>query len=326
MSGKQINIVVAWFFFIFYIQVGAAEQSPDPRVLLNEMSQASKTLNYDGVFMYRLKNQMNTMRIIHKVDENGIKEKLISLSGHAREVIRTDEQVRCFFPEQNAVVVDESRIGKLISSYLPDPVEKISEFYAFAIAGEGRVAGLDAWIVNIMPKDEYRYGYQLWIGKNSKLLLKSELKNQQGYSLEQVMFAQISIGHEIDEQLLMPTFSSDDVKLINNIQHGETLSNPIQRKWHAAWLPNGFTMSEYAKQAMMTSHDPVDHLVYSDGLAMVSIFIEKLADNPDLENSSTHFGGVHTYAIKQNGYQITVVGEVPKETVKLMANSVQSLN
>ncbi|MEM7027668.1 MAG: MucB/RseB C-terminal domain-containing protein [Pseudomonadota bacterium] len=306
--------------------LAGAEPSPDPRLLINEMSKASKTLNYDGVFLYRLNNQMNTMRIIHKVDENGIKEKLTSLTGHAREVIRTDEQVKCYFPEKNAVVVDESRIGKLISSYLPDPIESISEFYEFEIAGADRVAGLDAWVVNIMPKDEYRYGYQLWIEKDSKLLLKSELKSQKGKSLEQVIFAQIKIGQEIDDQLLIPTFSNEDINIINNIQHGETLSNSLKRKWQVTWLPNGFAMSEYAKQAMMTSQDPVDHLVYSDGLAMVSIFVEKLAGSSDETEDASRFGGVHTYAVEHNGYQITAVGEVPRQTVKMMADSVKALN
>ena len=326
MVFKHFKIGIACALLVTSTLGYSAEQFPEPRALINEMSQASKALNYDGVFMYRLNNQMNTMRIIHKADDNGEKEKLVSLTGHAREVIRTDEQVKCFFPEKNAVVVDESRIGKLVSSYLPEPIESISEFYDFEIAGEGRVAGYDAWVVNIVPKDDYRYGYQLWIEKDSKLLLKSDLKNAKGVSLEQVMFAQIEIGQNIDDQLFAPSYANVDMKLINNIQHGETLSNPVARQWRAAWLPKGFAMSEYSKQAMMTSQNPVDHLVYSDGLAMVSIFIEKMNDVPENKDDSIHFGGVHTYAIEQNGHQITVVGEVPKQTVKLIADSVKSLN
>ncbi len=304
----------------------AADTTPDPQQLINEMSIASRELNYDGVFMYRMGKQINTMRIIHKSGEDGVYEKLIALTGHPREVVRTNEEVKCYFPENNAVVVDESRLGRLVSSYLPNPIQSISDFYSFEIAGEGRVAGLDAWVVNIKPNDDYRYGYQLWIAKDSKLLLKSELKNQLGTALEQIIFAQISIVDEIDEKLLGPSFPTQDFTLYNNIQNDHLESVEQNKQWQATWLPAGFTISERARQMMMTSKIPVEHLVYSDGLAMVSVFVEKVSQEPDAKSGPTQFGGVNAYAKLVNGYQITAVGEVPKSTVKLMADSVKALN
>ncbi len=145
------------FSILFFGSIGAVysdSDTPDPRFLIDEMSKASRNLNYDGVFMYRLGKQIDTMRIIHKSGNDGVYERLISLTGDAREVIRDKDQVKCFFPKDKTVVVDKSKTGKLISSSLPNPINTISKFYNFEIAGEDRIAGLEAWIVNIRPKDK----------------------------------------------------------------------------------------------------------------------------------------------------------------------------
>lgn len=308
------------------IGIAQAESStPDPQILIDAMSKASRDLNYDGVFIYRLGQKMETMRIIHKAGEDGINEKLVSLTGNAREVIRDKDQVKCFYPEDKKVVVDKSRLGKLVSTYLPSPIKSISEFYNFEIAGEDRVAGKEAWIVNIRPVDKYRYGYQLWIDKESSLLLKSELKNQLGVTLEQIMFAQLEIYDEIDDQLLKPSTSGKDFTWYNNVK-SVNFKNDSDKKWHVTSMPTGFSMSKQEKESMMYSYMPVDHFVYSDGLAMVSVFVEKLEQEDNLKMGLSSFGGVNTYSTYIEGYQVTAVGEVPKATVQLMANSVKSIH
>ncbi len=290
------------------------------------MSKASRELNYDGVFVYRLGKQVDTMRIIHKSNKDGIYERLISLTGTAREVIRDKDQVRCFFPENKAVIVEKSRLGKLISSHLPNPIQSVSEFYVFETIGEDRIAGLNAWIVNIRPTDKYRYGYQLWIDKDSKLLLKSELKNQLGVTLEQIMFAQLSTLEDIDDALLQPTVSGKDFTWYNNVKNVSLKVNNNDKQWKVTWMPTGFTMSNHVKEPMMMSQMPVEHFVYTDGLAMVSIFVEKINQQEDTITGPSNFGGVNAYAKHTDGYQITAVGEVPKTTVKLMADSVKSFH
>ncbi len=306
--------------------VYAEDTPPDPQLLIDEMSKAGRELNYDGVFVYRLGKQIDTMRIIHKADTDGAIERLVSLTGHAREVIRDKDQVRCYFPENKAVVVEKSRLGKLISTYLPHPVKTISEYYIFEIAGEDRVAGLDAWIVNIRPIDKYRYGYQLWIDKKSRLLLKSELKNQLGVTLEQIMFAQLNVLEEIDDALLEPSVSDKGFTWHRNEVNTNVAVEPNAKQWKVTWMPAGFSMREHSREPMITSRMPVDHLIYTDGLAMVSIYVEKLNQQPDANTGHSNFGGVNTYATHTDGYQITAVGEVPKTTVKLMAASVKSFH
>ena len=305
-----------------------AVATPDPETLLDEMSRASRTLNYDGVFVYRQGARIDTMRIIHKAGAGGIRERLISLTGPAREMVRADGQVQCYFPDDKAVVVEKSRAGRLISSYLPNPVQSISRFYRFAMAGAGRVAGRAAWIVDVTPTDNYRYGYQLWIDQGSRLLLKSELKDRRGRPLEQVMFTRLDVLEAIDEALLRPSVSAEDYTWYNNSkaqpEQAETPAAAGPGQWQAAWMPAGFSMSEHASKRMPTSERPVEHLVYTDGLAMVSIFVEEIQTQPDAGMGASQMGGVNAYAVYTDGHQITAVGEVPGATVRQMADSVQS--
>ena len=310
----------------YVVPVYAANAIPDPWVLIDEMSKAGRELNYDGVFIYRLGKHIDTMRIIHKYDKNGVYERLISLSGTAREVIRDKDQVKCFFPENKSVIVEKSRLGKLISAYLPNPIQSISKSYIFENAGEDRIAGKNTWIVNIRPIDKYRYGYQLWIDKQSGLLLKSELKNQLGVTLEQIIFAQLNILEDIDDALLQPSTSGKDYTWYNNMKNANLETTSSDKRWKTTWMPAGFTISNHAKEPMITSRMPVEHLIYTDGLAMVSVFVEKLNQQPGADSGPSNFGGVNAYATHTDGYQITAVGEVPKMTVKLMADSVKSFH
>lgn len=318
--------LLLYVFLFGCLSLAQAEtDKPEPQVLLDEMSRASRHLNYDGVFIYKRNSILETMRIIHKAGEDGSYEKLMSLTGSAREVIRDKEQVKCFFPDDKKVVVDKSRMGKLISSYLPTPVKTISDYYQFELIGEDRVAGMEAWVVNIRPNDKFRYGYQLWIEKQSRLLLKSNLKNQLGVTLEQIMFTQLQIGNEIDDALLKPSVSGEGFTWVNYSKK-EKLAQDNKDKWKITSMPDGFTMSDQKKEVIVISQMPIEHFVYSDGLAMVSVYIEKLKQQDDLKTGLSSFGGVNTYSTQVHDYQITAVGEVPKATVQLIANSVKSFH
>ena len=297
---------------------------PDPRILVDEMSNATHELNYDGIFVYRYDKQIDTMRIIHKKNKDGdVYERLVSLTGNNREIIRENDRVKYMFPENKVAIIEKSKIGQLISSYIPDPIQSISKFYVFNLVGQGRIAGLNAWIINIRPIDRFRYGYQLWIDKKSKLLLKSKLKNFQGVTLEQVMFTQLNVLKNIDDALLKSSFNEQNFTWINNTSDKTITYDISRKKWIPSWIPKGFFMSKYTIDPMPNSVIPVEHFIYSDGLATISIYVEKLNNQQPIIVETANFGGVNTYSTSTDGYQITAVGEVPKTTVQLIANSVK---
>lgn len=307
----------------FSSAVFAEDSTATPRAqdLINEMSRASRQLNYDGIFVYSRGARMDTMRIIHKSDSEGEHERMVSLTGHAREVIRDNKSVTCIFPDNQAVMVEKSRPRKFVTAKLPEPIEKVADYYSFSVAGRDRVAGRSTWVINIKPKDDFRYGFQLWVDEETKLLMKSELKDISGKPIEQILFTQLQVVDHIPDRLLKPAISGKGYTWY----YASTEELPLHSAthvWSVMDLPAGFVMNDYEKQSIDENSMPVEHLIYSDGLATVSVFIEKVEDSPDVMRGASRMGGVNTFATYSSGYQVTAVGEVPQKTVQLMANSV----
>jgi sigma-E factor negative regulatory protein RseB len=303
----------------------AEDMDGNAQQLLNAMTSATRKLNYDGIFIYRRDHQMDTMRLIHKVAADGERERLVSLSGDPREVIRNRQTVTCIFPENQVIMVEKSRNHERISRQFPDSIDKVADHYKFSVVDQDRIAGRAAWVVAIRPADGYRYGYRLWIDKEHKLLLRSDLQNESGDTLEQILFTKLDVMENIPDDLLQPSVSGSGY---TRIQTSETVAETVAEivtkpvPWQIRWMPTGFNMRNYEQQSLEQEQQVVDHLVYSDGLAMVSIFIEKSRQPSRFVPGPLKKGALNAYARLANGYQVTAVGEVPQSTVQRMAISV----
>ena len=291
--------------------------------LINRMSEATKELDYEGIFVFNRGDKMDVMRILHKFDDGVEREKITSLTGHAREIIRNGQTVTCIFPDTQEVMVERSR-AESISAKLPEPIEAIGEHYDFTTAGEERVAGRDTWVVSISPRDEYRYGYQLWIDKENHLLLKSELRDDSGEPLEVVMFTQLEIHDNLPDELFSPSIIGNEFTWYQYTQDGEAVAGDGESpaRWQVTWMPDGFSLSDYEERNVAADEAQLEHMIYSDGVSSVSIFIEKMESGGPVNTGTLNIGGVNVYARSAGGYQVTAVGEVPETTVRRMVDSV----
>lgn len=301
-------------------QPAIAADEDKARQLLDEMTRAARTLNYDGVFVYQHDVHMDAMRIIHQAESGTERERLFSLTGHAREVIRNDESVTCIFPDNQSVMVEKSRPYELLSSQLPQPVAKLDDYYAFALKGSDRVAGRDTRIVAIQPRDRYRYGYRLWLDSKTNLMLRSELIGEEGRALEQFMFTRIEVVEHIPDSQLEPTITGTDFTWYENPDDLHDKMSQLQ--WQVEWLPAGFSMSNTANELLADSPRPVHHMVFSDGLALVSVFVEKISNKRGALIGPSKMGAVNAFARQTDDHQVVVVGEVPLITVRKIANAV----
>ena len=317
------------FLCILLLQIPAyalaGENDLTPQQLVTRMARATHELNYDGIFIYRHGRQLDTMRIIHKNGSDGEVERLVSLTGHPREVIRNNSSVTCIFPDNKAIIVEKSRPYDYPLAELLEPVENIARYYRISVTGRDRVAGNAATIVTIQPNDNYRYGYELWIDKKDYLLLKSELKNESGYPLEQIIFTKLDVLDSVPDALLKPSVSTAGFT-----RHDNTKLNPVSKEpvnhWQVKWMPNGFTLSNNELHAFTADGHEVDHMVYTDGVAMVSVFIEKVRQRAQFVPGASKMGAVNAFTSHMNNYQVTAVGEVPPSTVEKMAVSVVNGN
>lgn len=301
----------------------AADSTGEARGIIDRMSEARKSLSFEGILVYHRGKNLHSMRVLHKADKGRERERLTSLSGPARELVRDERQTTCIFPDNRAVMVIKSRPSEIFPAPLPKPIEQIEHRYSFSVLGKDRVAGREAWVVRIQPKDPDRYEHKLWIDVASYLLLKSHILDAQGELLEEVLFTSIKLREFIPDSLLTPKLAGEGYTWYRNEPDGNEVAEGSNSKWTVNWLPDGFAMRGYEEQALTTSRPAVDHLFFSDGLATLSVFVEKLvAPDPDGVEGQTSLGAVNTYTWMADGYQVTVVGELPAVTVRRVAGSI----
>ena len=301
---------------------------------LQRMGEALHNLNYDGVFVYHNGEQLSSMRLIHGYDASGEHERLVSLTGAPREVIRSNEKVICILPDSRSVIVertDQSRPG--FPHLLPNQIQQISDNYRFEIGQQGRVSGLQAQQIHILPRDDYRYSYHLWLDVDSGMLLKAELRDQHEL-IEQFMFTSLKFSDEFPAANLQSAISKNDFSSYH-YQHREQVESVsvATDHWRIDTLPVGFKLQYRQFQiqsqpqriglAQNSQPEPIEHRVYSDGLSTVSIFIERLQAGQASMNGDTPLGAINTYSTMVGQTQITVVGEVPRQTVRQIAESVR---
>ncbi len=299
----------------------AAQAAADAETLVNQVTQATKNLNYEGTFVYTHETNIDAMLIVHKVENSTEYERLISLSGPTREVTRDGDRVTCVFGEDRYLMVEKRRPEDFIGLALSEPVKKISEYYSFKLLPDDRVAERPTKVIRITPVTADRYSYQLWIDSITNLLLKSTVLSNTGAVLEQVMFTAVEIGKPIDATKLRASLGGDFKSVTNTSSRAETDHKSIENL-KVGWIPHGFALKNSYVQRMADSHIPVQHLVYSDGLAMVSVFVEALTSgSPPLKGYSS-MGAINAFSRINARHQITVVGEIPQTTVRKIAASV----
>lgn len=302
----------------FSTAAAAADSAHD---WLMKINKAARNLDYEGVFVYQHDTQLEAMRIIHKVENGSAHERLVSLNGAPREIIRDQHEVTCYWPDKNSVMVEFRKAdNQSFPAILPERVQDLDDYYSIRLGGVERITGRPAQLVIVKPVDQYRYGYHLWADRDTGLLLKADLLDTQGRILEQFMFTQISIGSKIPPAALKPGMTGEGmVWHREDEEHRNVGAGP---EWMATQLPRGFRLSAHIARQTLKRKRPVEHLVYTDGLAAVSVFVEKRGeDTRPFMLGASRMGAVNALGSRVNGYQITTVGEVPAETIALIGNS-----
>ncbi len=296
----------------------AGDSAAAARQWLEKMSTAVRTLNYEGTFVYLHDGNMISMRIIHGVGPRGEQERLIALNGVGREMMRDQKVITNIQYQHSAEVVAKSRPRKPFPAGLLSNNAALDKYYNFSLGGEGRVADRLTRVVLVSPRDAYRYGYRLWIDEASGLLLRYELINAQGAPLEQLMFITLDLHPAPPAGLPDPDEGAETPSASPRAEAAPALD----KIWRITRMPEGFTQIEYNRHSMAGHARPAEHIVLSDGLTTVSVFIEKLNGTPGFKGSR-QVGAVRAYGSVLREHQITVVGGAPEQTVRMIAESVQ---
>ena len=312
------------FLFLIFSVASATHAATQPvQDMLAHMQTALRDLNYYGILVYLQDGNVQTMRVIHKAGKDGESERLVSLNGVAREVISRGDVVTCYMPDKKEVTVGKRQYKRHILPTLADnSFDELQKLYDFKLESEGRVAGIKTMRILIKPKDNLRYGYRLWLGEKNHLLLKSDLINSDGKILEQAMFADIHVVKNIPDEMLKPSSSVKGFSRIKQLKKTNGDQQISNSEWMIKDLPKGFSISTHIRQMLPNSENPAEHWIATDGLASVSVYLEKVSDKKHTFEGLTHAGAMNVFGLLLDGYHVTVVGEVPADTVKTIARSV----
>lgn len=302
------------------MQANATEK--EALALLDRMSAAMKTLNYEGVFVFIHGKQMELMQIVHSNTDGIEKERLLSLAGTPREILRNKDKLVCILPDSKSVMVEKSRPKNYLPSGLQRVTSELKRYYNFSVVGKERMTGRQATVIDVHPKDPYRYGYQLWLDEDTGMLLKSDLVNEQGEAVEQIMFTEIAIKEHIPDERLEPTISSKGYEWFKHDKLVEA-DEKQPSQWEVMRLPAGYMQGMHGTHGLPTSRMPVEHLMFTDGISSVSVYIEEMSKSKPMMKGFSRIGAVNAYTTVRSNYYVTVVGEVPKAAVKLIADSVR---
>lgn len=303
----------------------AAEQGeqPDGLAWLKKMAGASRQLNYTGTFIYRYgNNQAETSRVAHYVNAAGGEfEKLETLDGAPREVIRTNDQVTCYLPSTKTITI-EKRSAQRFPAMLPEKLGTVTDNYSVRTAGLDRVAGYDCQVVVLEPRDKLRYGHQFCAETGSGLPLRARTLNDKNEPLESFAFTELKMGGSFNRDMVKSRYAtkSRDWK----VDRSALVITEVQSDtgWVLTQQPSGFRKLTELKRSIAGRAATVSHIVFSDGLAAVSVFIEPMPKTRPQQNLS-HQGAVNIYTRLTADHLVTVLGEAPAATVMQIANSLE---
>lgn len=294
----------------------------DGMTWLKKMATASRQLNYRGTFVYRHATQTETSRIVHYVNQAGGEfEKMETLDGPVREVIRTNDQVICYLPSARTVLI-EKRGKRRFPALLPEQLTGVTDNYTVTVTGTDRVADHECRVILLVPKDNIRYGHRFCAEIGSGLPLRARTLGEKNDTLESFAFTELKIGGSFNRDRVRSRYAAKSKNWRVDHSAFSIAETPAETGWVLTQQPHGFKKLTELTRSFAGRPTKVSHIVFSDGLAAVSVFIEPLSRTQPAQSLS-HQGAVNIYTRAVSDHRVTVLGEAPAATVMQIANSLE---
>jgi len=316
-SGVAIRLLAVLCLFA---GANPALAEVQPEHWLDRMAVAVQSTSYEGTVIRIKDGSAEALKIVHTVKDGVIREKVVAQEGDGLEIIRIGNEVHCILPDRKSVLVEEWNNQSSLFSTLPNSDIRFGNEYDLVFMGAERVAGREAIRIAIRPHDVFRYAHQIWLDTETGFPLQTQLISE-GIAIEQVKFAEIALNHEIHASALEPSYSTKDFTWLQQTS-GHAGTN-IETTWVSDELPAGFKAVSTHEEIMSGTDEVVTHILFSDGLANVSVFIA--ANSGELASGPARVGGSNSFSVERGEFGITAIGEVPAITVKQIATTMRPL-
>lgn len=330
--GHQIRMFFSPFalaaYGFFAINIAFAQplpQAPGPDSAVADwlfrLHEASRNRAYTGTFVLSAGNAMSSARIWHVCDGSQQLERVDTLSGPPRTTVRRNDEVVTFDPEQRLTIVERRDSLGLFPTLLQKPTHALADFYALRHSqAVERVAGFDADVVDLQPRDALRFGYRIWSEKKTGLVVKLQTLDAQQRVLEQVAFSELNLEAPLKVDQLLRQMKNRPGYTVQKVVASH--STPEAHGWRLKNQVPGFAgvafhvRSDAGPLAVRSKSIQPAQWVFSDGLASVSLFVEPLDSSKLTNETQTAAGATHSLSRKMDGYWLTVVGEVPPAALR----------
>jgi sigma-E factor negative regulatory protein RseB len=287
---------------------------------LARMGAALNNASYVGEFTSESAGRTERLAITHRVRDGVVSERLVSLTGSRRELVRENDEVVVYLPDQNLAIIERRSGRSDLLGALPQFEGRMASWYKVDWVGRETLDDFGPTaVVAVRPLDGYRFGYRLWIDVDTHMPVRSDLADGSGRVVERLRFTKLRLDDRIPDSAFEPALDRSKLRWVRQSPQDEE-ANPA---WRAVQMPPGFRLSMSGAQAVAGSSAPVSHLVFSDGLATVSVFIQ--APNPGKApaQGTSRAGVASAFTTVVDGHQVTAVGEVPPRTLKYIATGLR---
>ncbi|MEP7056687.1 MAG: MucB/RseB C-terminal domain-containing protein [Caldimonas sp.] len=304
-------------------------QPRDMRGWLMRIHEAASRQNFQGTFVVSGGGNVASARMAHFCEGANQYERIESLDGKARNVFRHNDIVHTVWPASKVAVVEHRDLLNSFPALLQAGGDGIADWYEMQPQGDERVAGHEANVLLVTPKDAYRYGYRLWSDKGSGLLLRADVLGEHGEVLETSAFSDVAIGGRSQpETVLQPMRRLEGYRVLRPILTPTRLDS---EGWAMRQVAPGFRQVSCVNRQMENSGDveatggaqQVLQAIYADGMTYVSVFIEPYLPKRHARPMQVAVGATQTLSMRQGDWWVTVVGDVPTSTLRLFANALE---
>jgi len=297
---------------LFYSSFAPAQTTSG--ALLQQMEQASQSLNYELAYINVSRLGIESLRFRHAVLDNKTYAQLLQMDGPRREIIQRGSEISYFEPGLEPFTLT----GKYIVDSLPSLVfadfSKLSEYYDFVPVGRTRIADQLCEVIRIVARDGTRYSYIVWLDSETRLPLRVDLLDRDGETLEQYRVVSFAVDDGVRKMM----------QGLEKASLPPSLSVPASDKttfsWAPGWLPAGMQEITQSRRQIPSLKKPVESRLYSDGLFSFSVNVSAADKNSVAQLLRTGRRTVQTEV--RDNREITVVGELPPSTAKRIADSI----
>ncbi|MFO7528517.1 MAG: MucB/RseB C-terminal domain-containing protein [Marinobacter sp.] len=325
-SRSRISAIPALLLTVLVLMVPGAvvagSSESEANQWLERLAPALNMTSYRGVFVYARGDQVHSMQIAHRYRDGVVEERLVMQDGGSGEIVRRGVNVVCVLPDRGRVRLDQVIPSGPFAEAFTSQLMPISRWYSAEMVGGDRVAGYEAVEIALKSRDKYRYSHRLWLERTTGLLVKSHVRASSGDVMEQFQFTSLEITDNIPDREFEIRTEGREISRSLAADDGAAEASPVSRMngWELGWRPDGFAPAA----APRTGRGQV--VAFSDGLAAFSVFVES-AGRLNMPKGASRIGAttIYMHELESGGreFLVTVVGEVPPETARKVAESVR---